>query len=201
MGKLLGFLQETIKLKTIPRSGWITQGISLKDIESVGDHTFSTCALSLLLADMEAERGARVNVERVLRLAVFHDLSESLTFDISKQYLRYIGKRGEEIKKELDDAAWNHLLKKLKNTTLAGKYRLLQSEFNDEKTVESRIVHAADKLDILLQVLDYRRRGYPDGMFKELWETTNRKLKGSGVLSVRRLRRIVERARERRQMM
>jgi 5'-deoxynucleotidase YfbR-like HD superfamily hydrolase len=184
-------------MKLIPRSGWLSHGISLHDVESVADHSFSTCAVSLLLADLEIERGEHVNVERVLRMAVFHDMSETLTFDISKAYLEYLGKRGHAIKSELERAAWKHLADGLKNPALARVYTRLQSEFDAEETIESKLVHAADLLDILLQVSDYRRRGYPEALVADLWNGTSGRLRESNVPSVRKVHRmIIEEARK-----
>ncbi len=178
-------------MKAIPRSGWISHGVALQDVESVADHSFSTCALALLLADLEVKRGRRVNVERVMRLAVLHDMPESLTFDISKEYLQYLGERGEAIKGELEHAAWKYICGGLEDPDIRGAYLGLQKEFDAEQTIESRLVHAADWLDILLQVIEYRRRGYPESLLAELWNGTDRKLRASGIPSVRKMRRIL----------
>jgi len=179
------------KLKSIPRSGWITHGVSLQDVESVADHSFSTCSLALLIADLEAQRGKHVNIERVLRLALLHDLSESLTFDISKAYLEYLGPRGAAIKKDLEQSAWKYIVDGLHNPKLYRSYSALQKEFDVEKTFESRIVHAADRLDILLQVIDYRRRGYTEYMLADLWSGTIKKLRSSRIQSARKIESIL----------
>ncbi len=178
-------------MKAIPRSGWISHGVALQDIESVADHSFSTCALSLLLSDLEVRAGRRVNIERVLRLALLHDMPESLTFDISKEYLQYLGHRGRAIKSELERAAWKHITDGMKEQDLRRNYTRLQKEFNAERTIESRLVHAADRLDILLQVLEYRRRGYPKSLLEDLWTETNSKLRGSRLASARKIQRIL----------
>ena len=171
----------------MPRSGWISHGVSLQDIESVADHSFSTCALSLLIADLEVKRGRYVDVERVLRMAIFHDLSEALTFDISKQYLEYLGEKGETIKADLEQAAWKRISESLKQLTLDRAYLAIQTEFDAERTTEANIVHAADRIDILLQVIQYRRKGYPAALLADLWNGTNSKLRSSKVASARRI--------------
>jgi len=188
---ILTFLSSISRMKAIPRSGWISHGVGLQDVESVADHSFSTCALALLLADLEQKRGAGVDVERVLRLAVLHDMSESLTFDISKGYLQYLGQRGEAIKKELDQAAWKHLADGIEDLSLRRAYTRLQAEFVAEKTTESKIVHAADSLDVLLQVIEYRRRGYPEILLADLWNGTNTRLRKTSVPSVRKVHRMI----------
>jgi len=174
-------------LKTIPRSGWISHGVAVQETESVADHSFSTAVIAMLLADLEAEEGRPVNVERVLRMAMLHDLAEALTFDISKSYLQYLGKRGEAVKKELEQAAWAHIVKGVPSRSIEANYLRLQDEFDAGETLESQIVHAADKLDILFQVIEYHRRGYPKPTLIELWATTNHALKAVPLSSVRKL--------------
>jgi len=186
-GTVLDFISSLSRIKMIPRSGWISHGIALQEVESVADHSYSTSVLAMFLADLELERGNRIDVERVLRLSLLHDLPESLTFDISKAYLEYLGKRGETIKDELEQAAWKSIIKGIQVTSIRKNYDRLQAEFNAERTVESKIVHAADRLDILLQVVAYRKRGYSEVTLAGLWSSTRKKLQGSKLSSVRRL--------------
>jgi putative hydrolase of HD superfamily len=163
------FLLQTSKMKEIPRSGWVSHHISLGDVESVADHTFSTTVLSMLLADLESKRGVKVDAEKVLRIAILHDLAESLTFDISKDYLEYLGQKGETMKREIEKSAWLHIAEGIKEPEVARQYLRLQGEYVKDKSKETKIVHAADSLDILLQVVNYERKGYPFALLSTLW--------------------------------
>lgn len=178
-------------MKAIPRSGWISHGVVLQDVESVADHSYSTCALALLLADLELMRGKEIDVERVLRMALIHDMPESLTFDISKEYLGYLGKRGVAMKRELDRSAWKHIASGLRDPTLERTYTSLQKEFEEERTFESQLVRAADRLDILLQIMEYQRRGYSEFLLDDIWKETSKKLRSSRIPSARNLPRIL----------
>ena len=186
----MDFLSALRRVKTIPRSGWISHGVALQDVESVADHSYSTSTLAMLLADVEVENGRRVDVERVLRLALLHDVAEALTFDISKSYLEYLGRKGEAIKREVEQAAWRHIIKSIQNASIRKNYAKLESEFNAGETLESAIVHAADSLDILFQVVEYHRRGYPKALLADLWVGTNRKLTRVKLSSVKELRKV-----------
>ena len=181
------FLATVNTLKRIPRSGWITHGVSLQDVESVADHTFSTCVISLLLADLEQRRGVRVNVERVLRTATLHDLAEALTFDISRSYLTYLGKRGSAIKNEIETSAWKYLARSIGSPRLSNDYLRLQEQYVSNNTIEAQIVHAADGIDILIQILELRRRGYPAESVKDLWGETVKRLKETPIRSAKDL--------------
>ncbi|HYW00739.1 MAG TPA: HD domain-containing protein, partial [Candidatus Acidoferrum sp.] len=72
---MVSFLQALSDLKNIPRSGWLSHRISIQDVESVADHSFSTSVLAMVLANFEVKTGRRVNVERVLKMALLHDLA------------------------------------------------------------------------------------------------------------------------------
>jgi len=138
----------------------------------------------MLLADLEAERGVKIDVEKVLRMAILHDLAESLTYDISKEYLEYIGIKGEAMKQEIERTAWEHVVKGMGRPSLAREYLANQNQYVANETKEARIVHAADSMDILLQVVNYERRGYPHSLLLDLWEEQVRRLKQVDVPSV-----------------
>jgi len=174
----------------IPRTGWISHDISLEDVESVAEHSYSTSTIAMLLADMETSSGRQVDVERVLRMALLHDLAEGLTFDISKAYLQYLGRSGAAIKRRVEQAAWSHTIQSLRSRSLRIKYAELQSEFDAQETFESQIVHAADKLDILFQTIAYHRKGYPRRMLADLWKSTDQSLSRCKVPSVKVLLKI-----------
>lgn len=185
------FLSTLGRTKMIPRSGWISHGVSLPDVESIADHSFSTALLAMLMADIEIQHNNSVTIERVLRMALLHDLSETLTFDISKEYLTYLGKRGKAIKDELDQSAWKRILATIKEPEIGAKYADSQHEFDDEQSIESRIVHDADHLDILLQVTAYAKRGYPTSLLASLWDSTLTELRGSKLESTKQLLRMI----------
>ena len=185
------YLSTLSKTKMIPRSGWINHGVPIPDVESVADHSFSTTLLALLMADLEIKHGKRVDVERVLRMSLLHDLSETLTFDISKEYLTYLGNRGKAIKEELEDAAWKQILTEIRDPKVRTEYASLLREFKGEQTLESRIAHDADRLDILLQAAQYVKRGYSKPQLNSIWVATERELRKSRLQSAQQLRRMV----------
>lgn len=124
-------------------------------------------------------------------MATLHDLTEAFTFDISKAYLTYLGKRGSAMKEEIEASAWKHLVKGLKPPHLSDSCLKLHQEYVAKRTIESQIVHAADNLDILLQVVDLRRRGYPQSSLKEIWNETMKRLRRSSIRSARAVLKMI----------
>jgi len=167
-----------MRLKLIPRSGWISYRISKHDIESVSSHSYSVAVIALMLSEMTRLRTRRVDVERVLKMALLHDLSESLTFDISKAYLRYLGRSGSQLKTRLERKAISRILSGLENEQLVRAFRTTLEEYSSLKSVEARIVHSADALDLLLQTIEYERMGYSKTTLDPIWSETKSKLVG-----------------------
>ncbi len=163
-------------LKRIPRSGWLHAGVSLADVESVADHTFGVALLSMIMAQTLHDKGVKVDASKALKMAVLHDLSESLTFDISKRYLDFIGKEGKRIKRLLEQAANRKLLSDFA-PSLKGEATELLREHERGKTVEARVVTAADRLDLLMQLNDYRLKGYRSAILDEMEEKVTAEIK------------------------
>ncbi len=172
----LDFLDDMMRLKLVPRSGWISYRINKHDIEPVSSHSYSVAVIALTLSEMIRLRTRRVDVEKVLKMALLHDLSESLTFDISKAYLRYLGRSGSQLKMRLERKAVSRILSGLENKRLARTFRATLDEYSSLKSLEARIVHCADALDLLLQIIEYERMGYSKSTLDPIWSETKSRL-------------------------
>jgi len=172
----LKFFDDVMSLKRVPRSGWITYRISGHDVESVSSHSYSVAVIALVMSEIMRSRNQKVDVEKVLKMALLHDLSESLTFDISKAYLRYLGRKGSVLKTRLERKAASRILSDLQNKQLARTFRAAIGGYSSSKTLEARIVHCADALDLLLQVIEYERMGYSKVTLDPIWRETRSKL-------------------------
>ncbi|MEM1917584.1 MAG: HD domain-containing protein, partial [Sulfolobales archaeon] len=71
-----------MRVKNIARTGWMMRGIPPSDSETVGSHSFEVAFLSMLIADRLTSIGVTVDVSKILRLALLHDLTESVIGDI-----------------------------------------------------------------------------------------------------------------------
>mgnify|MGYP006269766317 CR=1 FL=1 len=172
----LRFLDDVMRLKLIPRSGWISYRVNKQDLEPVSSHSYSVAVIALTLSEMMRLRNQRINEEQVLRMALLHDLPESITFDISKEYLRYLGRKGSQLKTRRARKATSNILAGLQNKSLAWVLRTSLEEYRDSKSLEARIVHCADGLDLLLQVIEYEKMGYSKTTLDPIWKETRSKL-------------------------
>ena len=172
----LKLLDDVIALKRVPRSGWITYRISKHDVECVSSHSYSVTVIALVMSEKVRLTNREVDMEKVLKMALLHDLSESMTFDISKAYLRYLGGKGERIKTHLDRKATSRILADLNNVRLAKTFRLIIGEYVAARSLEAKIVHCADAIDLLLQVIEYEKMGYSQATLDPIWKETRLKL-------------------------
>ena len=150
---VLDFIEEIGVLKNLPRTGWRFRGI--KDAESVADHCYRVSLLSMILADVLTEQGVELNVERVMRLALLHEVAEARIGDVPFPALEYIP---EDVKEAAERAAVESMFEGFGR--LQQKYIELWDEFEDGTSIEGKLVRAADKLELMIQVLEYEKIGY-----------------------------------------
>jgi putative hydrolase of HD superfamily len=169
---LINFLAELTRLKSTPRIGWLLRGV--RDVESVAAHSFGVAVIAMLLADRARARGVEVNVERLLRMALLHDLTEARTGDLPSTIKRYFGKA--EIK-AADEAIAKEIFTQLGD--FRESYLELFFDYEHRASIESRLVKAADKLDLLVQSREYEKGGARS--VEEFWETADSDFAGLGI--------------------
>ncbi len=149
----LELLQQASILKTTPRTGWHLRGVPQP--ESVADHSYATAMVALVLsamADLPVDR------EKLLTLALIHDLAESIVGDIPRRGGRLLPPGAKET---AETAALDVLVADL---PVATPWADLMREYKENRTIEARLVHDADQLEFGLQARQYR------------WTTGNRHL-------------------------
>ena len=136
-------------LKQLYRQGWLRRGVPAERCESVADHVLGTALLALQLADAHHPG---LDAERVLRLALIHDLGEAHAGDLTPAdgvtaEDKHARERGG-VRRIVDD--------------LPGGERLLAlwDEYEAGGTPEARFVRQVDKLEMALQASVYRRQGH-----------------------------------------
>ncbi|HEX6686019.1 MAG TPA: HD domain-containing protein [Candidatus Limnocylindrales bacterium] len=141
------FVFEMGVLKRVRRAGWWHAGV--RDPESVAEHTVRVSQLAALIAAQEGADPARAAL-----LAIWHDSQETRTGDLphtARPYLNDIDPQAitkDQIAGLPEPAA----------TTV----REAVAEFEARMTPEARCAHDADKLECLIQAVEYRSVGYTD---------------------------------------
>lgn len=150
------------RLKDTRRTGWVMQHVS--DPESVGDHLFGVAALVLLYA-----KGFGLDAGKCLKLAIAHDLEEALTGDVPY--------KPDLIDWEKKEIAGEMAARKLFSQLPNGKELVdLWHEFENETSKEATFVKDLDKIDMVLQALEYARQGRTCESLDDFFKTTETRL-------------------------
>src|SRR4028119_444796 len=102
-------LLELQRLKRLDRTGWVLRGLA-PGAESVAAHSYGVAFAAMLLADEVRARGVEVDVERVLRIALLHDLAEARTGDMPRTMALYYG---AEARRAAERAAFDDMVRDL----------------------------------------------------------------------------------------
>jgi len=172
---LYSFIQSAIKLKSLPRQGWIRVGIPLAEVESIADHSYNTAMLSLLLADLQNElyRDLPLKVDLVMRIAIIHDLPECQYQDFDRRLLIILGEdQYIEFKNKILINASTELLSLILNKEVKEKWKKNFEDLKDKNSLEAKFVSYVDKLELLIQALSYESIGYNAKLFDDFWESS-----------------------------
>lgn len=153
MESFLDFFIETGKLKGMPRRGWVIREI--KNPESIAEHTFRVTLMAWSLAQLKKEK---LNIERVMKMALIHDLCEIYAGDTTP-YDSILPKNRK---------ARMELLKKWPRFTKKEKERLVKEKFvKESKSLRKLISNLPEKFkkEINNLWLDYEKGLTPEGRF------------------------------------
>ncbi|MEU1299026.1 HD domain-containing protein [Streptomyces shenzhenensis] len=140
------FLYEAGTLKNTKRSGWWMAGV--KDPESVADHSWRTALIATIIAKLEGADPARAAF-----LAVWHDSQETRTGDVNHLGKKYTAGEVDPEAITADQVAGMPAV-------LADTVKELVAEYEAKESAEAQCARDADKLECMIQGIEYRDQGY-----------------------------------------
>ncbi|KAA0000993.1 MAG: HD domain-containing protein [Thermoplasmata archaeon] len=150
MHELVSFLMKAGKLKEIKRKGWLRAGIAK---ESVADHSYRVALIAMLVGDRLG-----MNVEKMMKMALLHDIAECITGDITPHDMD----RERKIEKERN--AMKELAKEI-----GMEYYKIWEEFVEGESKEAKILQEIDKVEMIMQAKEYADL-LPENRLKEFME-------------------------------
>ncbi len=129
-------LKHAGRLKEIERKGWKRVGI--EKAECVACHSYCVAFIAMLAGDFLG-----LNTEKMVKMALLHDLAEAITGDITP----YEMERKEKERKE--EEAMKELLDDFE------EYYELWKEYMEGKSEEAKIMREIDKFEMILQAYEY----------------------------------------------
>ena len=154
--RLLEIILECNELKAIPRMGWRVRGV--RNGESVAEHSYAVALIAMLVAD---RLDVDIDREKLLKIALLHDLPEHMLGDIHAPATQLLG---EDVK----EAAELRIIERLfTNLNDGDRYVKLWKEFAERSSVEGKLIRAIDKLEMFTQAYQYECAG--NRMLDDFW--------------------------------
>ncbi|MBF6056697.1 HAD family hydrolase [Streptomyces eurocidicus] len=163
----VSYLMEMGALKRMKRSGWWIAGV--KDPETIAEHSFRTAVIGSVLAMMEGADPARVAL-----LCTFHDTQETRVGDIPWIGRRYLTAAKNEAV-TADQVSQAH-------PAVAAGVQAIVDEYETGDSLEVMVARDADKLECMIQGLEYLEQGYSNA--REWVDTTRAKLKTQSAITL-----------------
>jgi len=168
MNNLLKFFIEVGDLKKMPKKGWVLREV--KNPETIASHTFRAVLMAWILGN----RKTGFSMERLLKIALVHDLCEVYAGDttpydtilpkgkkrireLMKTWPRFTEQEREKIAKDKHKKEKESLDKLLENLPRAIRFEMKNLWMDYEKglTPEGRFFKQADRLENFLQAIEY----------------------------------------------
>jgi putative hydrolase of HD superfamily len=140
---ILEFLRATERLKTTTRSAWTSDG----QPESVAEHTWRLCLMALVVAPGFPD----VDVGRLLKICVIHDLGETIGGDVPAPEQVRRAEAGISAGKAASERRDLLTLLEPLPATLRLEISALWDEYEEARTPEAKLAKALDKLETILQ--------------------------------------------------
>ena len=158
----LSLLIELQRLKRLDRTGWTLRGLP-NGTESVAAHSFGVGVTAMLLADLVKTKGDLLDVERVLRISLLHDWAEARVGDMPRTATEFFGR---EARQRAETAAFSEMVNRVDQSNEL--YKNLLDDYEQRRSLEARLVKAADVIDLLVEALALERAGARG--LDEFWE-------------------------------
>jgi len=165
------FFEKVLELKNVPRQGW-KEKLEIDNPESVADHSYSTTVISMILSDMKG-----LDTEKIIRMALLHDLAESIIGDITPDHIT----KNEKIAKE------NHAIKQiLKNLpdSITELYFEIWNDYQKKSSKEAILLHDIDKLEMAFQAKFYQKNGVSKEKLKTFFDTAKIEIKDENLRDI-----------------
>ena len=161
MDRDLQLLFELGTLRFVPRS-WVQ--VHQPGFANVSEHVFRMAWIAMVLAKREG-----ADADRVLRMVLVHDVTESRTGDVHTLTRHYV-KRDE-------GKAAAHMFA---GTSLEDDAHALLKEYAERTTLESKVVKDADLLDVDMELRELEARG---GDYPRTWKDKRKSISEKDLLT------------------
>jgi len=147
MKTLVHLLHEVGMLSKTPRSGFAFLGSGK---QSVAEHSYRMTLVAFVLAKHFEEM---LDVHKLLLICLLHDLPEARTGDLNYVNKKYVKADEDKILNEIEHSS-------LIGSEIAAYIR----DYKENGTLEARIAHDADQLELILCLKEEHDKGNPQAL-------------------------------------
>ena len=168
---IVDFFYLVSELKKVSRKGWKVK-VGIEYPESVADHSFVTAIMAMIISD-----GTDLDQEKTIKMALMHDLAESLIGDFMP----------DEISREQKRIAELDAMKEILSTlpvNLSKSCDDIWQEYIQEKSREATFVHDVDKLEMVVQAAKYSSEGFSEQKLQLFVESARSEIKSKEILAI-----------------
>lgn len=149
------------RLKTLKRTGWVRSGVPLPESDADHMHRCAMCALLLSRPPHPDDDHvafpqydpSRLNLNRLLKMALTHDLCEALAGDVTP----FCDAAAVRSKHDKEDAAMCEI-RRIVGDPLGTELYGLWDEYEQQRTPEAIYCKDIDKFEMVLQAFEYEER-------------------------------------------
>ncbi|XP_058227286.1 uncharacterized protein LOC131335785 isoform X2 [Rhododendron vialii] len=139
----IDFLSLCHRLKTTKRAGWVKRDV--RNPESIADHMYRMGLMALISSDLPG-----VDRDKCIKMAIVHDIAEAIVGDITPSD----GVPKQE-KSRREQEAIDYMSKLLGGGQRAQEIGQLWMEYEENLSLEAKVVKDFDKVEMILQALEY----------------------------------------------
>ena len=129
------FFQRVLELKNVPRQGW-KEKLEMKYPESVADHSYSVTIMSMIISDLEG-----LNTEKIIRMALLHDLAESVIGDIIPNKLT------NDEKRKWKECEWERLYVEIERARAAARVMAERLQIKAVEEIDEKELFGDDEAE------------------------------------------------------
>ncbi|QRG38222.1 hypothetical protein FDK38_002621 [Candidozyma auris] len=148
LNSMLAFTQIVRLLKTQPRTGWVDRGVPRAETESISDHMYRMSIIAMAIPNKS------INIDRCVKIALVHDIAESLVGDITP-----FGGTTKQEKHRRESETIDYLVELVSpyNADFANEMKELWLEYEEIMSPEAVYVKDIDKFEMIQQAWDYEQ--------------------------------------------
>ena len=168
---LFEFFYLVADLKKIPRKGWQDK-VGILQPESVADHSYNMAIMAMVLSDLKGW-----DTQKILKMALLHDLAESVIGDLTPDEI------SRKDKARLENQTMSEILSNLPSK-VARDYTKIWEEYQKGNSKEASLVHEVDRLEMALQAKKYISEGYSNDKLQTFLNAARENVKSKEIQEI-----------------